>query len=41
VAQREERLAGLRRKLSKAVESEDFERAAQIRDLIKSLEGAV
>jgi protein arginine kinase activator len=40
VAQREERLAGLRRKLSKAVESEDFERAAQIRDLIKSLEGA-
>jgi protein arginine kinase activator len=41
VAQREERLAGLRRKLSKAVESEDFERAAQIRDLIKSLEGAL
>jgi protein arginine kinase activator len=41
VAQKEERLAGLRRKLSKAVESEDFERAAQIRDLIKSLEGAV
>ncbi len=41
VAQREERLAGLRRKLSKAVESEDFERAAQIRDLIKSLESAV
>ena len=41
VAQREERLAGLRRKLSKAVESEDFERAAQIRDLIRSLEGAV
>lgn len=39
--EREERLAGLRRKLSKAVESEDFERAAQIRDQIRSLEGAV
>lgn len=41
IAEREERLAGLRRKLSKAVESEDFERAAQIRDQIRSLEGAV
>ena len=41
VAEREERLAGLRRKLSKAVESEDFERAAEIRDQIRTLEGAV
>ena len=41
VAEREERLAGLRRKLDRAVESEDFERAAQIRDMIRSLEGAV
>ncbi len=36
--QQEERLAGLRRKLDRAVESEDFERAAQIRDMIKALE---
>ena len=35
-----ERLAGLRRKLSRAVEAEDFERAAEIRDLIRELEGA-
>ena len=41
VAQREERLAGLRRETEQAVESEDFERAAEIRDLIRSLEGAV
>jgi len=39
-AQQQERLAGLRRKLSKAVEREDFERAAEIRDLIRLLEGA-
>lgn len=39
-AQTLERLAGLRRKLSKAVEREDFERAAEIRDLIRLLEGA-
>ncbi len=38
--QQQERLAGLRRKLSKAVEREDFERAAQIRDMIRLLEGA-
>jgi protein arginine kinase activator len=38
-AERQERLAGLRRKLDKAVESEDFERAAQIRDMIRTLEG--
>ena len=36
--QRMERLAGLRRKLDHAVESEDFEQAAQIRDLIKGME---
>lgn len=40
IAEREDRLAGLRRKLDRAVESEDFERAAQIRDMIRSLEGA-
>jgi len=39
--QAQERLAGLRRKLSKAVEHEDFERAAEIRDMIRTLEGAV
>jgi protein arginine kinase activator len=36
----QERLAGLRRKLDRAVQSEDFERAAQIRDMIRTLEGA-
>jgi protein arginine kinase activator len=36
----QERLAGLRRKLDRAVETEDFERAAQIRDMIRTLEGA-
>ena len=39
-ASRQERLAGLRRKLEKAVASEDFERAAQIRDQIRSMEAA-
>jgi len=39
-AQRQERLAGLQRKLSRAVETEDFERAAELRDLIRELEGA-
>lgn len=38
--QRRERLVGLRRKLSRAVESEDFERAAEIRDLIRTIESA-
>ena len=38
-AERAERLAGLRRKLDKAVETEDFERAAKIRDMIRTLEG--
>lgn len=37
-AERGERLAGLRRRLTRAVESEDFERAAQIRDQIRALE---
>jgi protein arginine kinase activator len=40
-AEQQERLAGLRRKLDRAVELEDFERAAQIRDMIRTLEGAL
>ena len=36
----ERRLDGLRRKLTRAVESEDFERAAELRDEIRSLEPA-
>jgi protein arginine kinase activator len=40
LAEQQERLAGLRRKLDKAVQSEDFERAAQIRDMIRTLESA-
>jgi protein-arginine kinase activator protein McsA len=40
-AEQQERLAGLRRKLDRAVESEDFEQAAQIRDMIRTLEGAL
>jgi protein arginine kinase activator len=40
LAEQQERLAGLRRKLDRAVASEDFERAAQIRDMIRTLEGA-
>jgi protein arginine kinase activator len=39
LAEQQERLAGLRRKLDRAVASEDFERAAQIRDMIRTLEG--
>lgn len=39
-AAREERLAGLRRRLDRAVHSEDFERAASLRDQIRSLETA-
>jgi protein arginine kinase activator len=34
----EKRLEGLRRKLQRAVDAEDFERAAEIRDKIRSLE---
>jgi protein arginine kinase activator len=40
-AEQQERLAGLRRKLDRAVELEDFERAAQIRDMIRTLEGVL
>lgn len=36
----ERRLEGLRRKLHRAVEAEDFERAAELRDEIRSLEPA-
>lgn len=36
----ERRLEGLRRKLHRAVESEDFERAAELRDEIRTLEPA-
>jgi protein arginine kinase activator len=36
----ERRLQGLRRKLNRAVEAEDFERAAELRDEIRSLEPA-
>jgi len=36
----EKRLDGLRRRLERAVQSEDFERAAEIRDQIRSLEPA-
>jgi protein arginine kinase activator len=39
-AERQERLVGLKRRLDRAVQSEDFERAAQLRDQIRSLEGA-
>lgn len=40
-ADRQERLAGLRRRLEKAVQTEDFERAAQLRDQIRALEATV
>lgn len=39
-AERHQQLSRLRRKLDVAVEREDFERAAQIRDQIRQLEGA-
>jgi protein arginine kinase activator len=35
---REKRLDGLRRRLQRAVDSEDFERAAELRDQIRALE---
>ena len=38
ISDREKRLTALRRKLSRAVEKEDFERAAEIRDEIRNLE---
>ena len=37
-SERAKRLDGLRRRLRRAVDSEDFERAAEIRDLIRTLE---
>ncbi len=37
-SERERRLEGLRRKLERAVETEDFERAAELRDQIRDLE---
>lgn len=40
-ADRAQRLTVLRRKLQRAVESEDFERAAEIRDEIRELEAAI
>ncbi len=40
-SEREKRLEGLRRKLDRAVELEDFERAAELRDQIRSLRKAV
>jgi protein arginine kinase activator len=39
-AERHQQLSRLRRKLDAAVDREDFERAAQIRDQIRQLEGA-
>ncbi len=36
--EREKRLEGLRRRLQRAVDSEDFERAAELRDQIRALE---
>ena len=40
ISEREKRLDGLRRKLRRAVDAEDFERAAELRDQIRSLEPA-
>jgi protein arginine kinase activator len=40
ITEREKRLEALRRKLQRAISTEDFERAAEIRDEIKSLEPA-
>jgi protein arginine kinase activator len=39
-SEREQRLEGLKRKLQRAVNTEDFERAAELRDEIQSLEPA-
>lgn len=38
VSERKKRLEGLRRKLERAVETENFERAAELRDQIQALE---
>lgn len=40
VSERKKRLEGLRRKLRYAIQTEDFERAAKLRDQIRSLEPA-
>ncbi|MEX1258433.1 MAG: UvrB/UvrC motif-containing protein [Gemmatimonadota bacterium] len=40
VSEREKRMESLRRKLHRAVELEDFERAAELRDEIRSMEPA-
>ena len=39
-SERDQRLVGLRKKLKRAVEREDFERAAEIRDQIREMEPA-
>ncbi|NIP57397.1 MAG: hypothetical protein GWN52_05200, partial [Gemmatimonadetes bacterium] len=39
-AERSEQISRLRRKLTAAVEQEEFERAAELRDRIQELEGA-
>jgi len=40
VSEREMRLEALRRKMERAIDTEDFERAAELRDQIRSLEPA-
>lgn len=40
VTERQKRMEGLRRKLDRAVETEDFERAAELRDQIQALDAA-
>ena len=40
VSEMEKRLEGLRRKLQRAVDAEDFERAAELRDKIRAMEPA-
>jgi len=40
VSERQKRLEGLRRKLERAIDTEDFERAAELRDQIRILEPA-
>ena len=41
IGEMEQRVDGLRKKLERAIAAEDFERAAELRDEIKSLEQAV
>jgi len=38
ISEREKRLEALRRKLARAIDTEDFERAAELRDQIRTLE---